>query len=247
MVKNTYPKPLRKPGRISLVVEDFDHLIEDQGTRVRITPAILCPNRSGLDIDTSSVNHPLDCATCNGNQTIDLDASAIEEWAFIQSVKLSEELDKTKYDVKDAYMTTKPDFRLAYWYKIEMIDQTSQFNEFIKRTNDNIDYTRYVSSDTSDGGFYSLVDSFGNKYVRDTDYSLTGRTLTWLTSNKPAVGTLYSFLYPTLPTFRVLDLIHENRYYYDSKNKPYKEPVQLPQQAHIRWDYMVYNKGRDID
>jgi len=236
----TYDKLVTKPGRVSLQVEDFNNLLQQQGTYVRITPSIICPNRSGNDIDEASVNHPLECSVCNGNQIIDVDASAYNTWAYIASVKIETQIDQSRFDVKDALMTTKGDVKVHYWYKVELIDHTSQFNQLIKRTRRAYDILRYVPVDLEDG-LFCLVDASGISYVRNTDYSLSGNQITWLTSSKPQEDTIYSFMYPVLPTFRIIDLMHENRYYYNSHKIPSKVPVALPQQSHIRWDYMAKN------
>jgi hypothetical protein len=240
----TYEKLVTKPGRVSLKVEDFNNLLQQQGTYVRITPSIICPNRSGGNIDEASTNHPLDCSICNGNQIIDVAASAYNTWAYIAAVKIESQIDQTRFAVKDALMTTKGSVKVHYWYKVELVDHTSQFNQLIKRTSRSYDILRYTPVDLEDG-LFCLVDDDGNSYVRDTDYSLSDNQITWLTSNKPNTDTIYSFMYPVLPTFRVIDLIHENRFYYDSDKLSEKVPVALPQQSHIRWDYMAKNVELD--
>jgi len=240
--RTTYVKPYSKPGRVSLRINEIDMLLDNQGTNVRITPSILCPNRSGDQNEDVSVNHPLDCTVCDGNQLVDVTSLAFNTWAFVAGVKLETQIDQARFDVKDAMMTTQTDVKVHYWYKVEMVDHTAQFNQLIKRTTAAYDTLRYIPIDVSDGGVFCLIDFEGNSYVRDTDYSIANnKRITWLTANKPEVETIYSFLYPVLPTFRIIDLIHENRYYYNSDKLPRKEPVNLPQQAHLRWDYMAKN------
>jgi len=66
---NRYAKRANaKPGRVDLIPQEFENLIEDQGVRVRITPSAVCPNRTEVE-DT---NHSLDCPLCHGSQIYDM-------------------------------------------------------------------------------------------------------------------------------------------------------------------------------
>jgi len=248
MTKNTYPRRASKPGRVSLIPGEFDNLVVDQGIMVRITPSVLCPRRSGNDVEEDSVNHDLNCTLCDG-MIIDLHEHAVEDWAFIQSISLDRTYDPaSRFDVKDAMMTTRARVRLAYWYKVEIIDFGSQFNELIKRSPKagvNIDKLRYPAVDgLEDYNIFSLIDGEGITYAKDVDYRVDGQEIEWI-GGTPAAGRLYSILYPILPTFRILEMPHENRYYYDQEKSPVKVPEHLPQQAHIRWDYMARGSGSD--
>lgn len=244
MARATYAKRQpTHPGRIDFKPKDFNDLIEDQGCRVRITPSVVCPRRTTDTIE--DVGHDLNCPLCNGRQVVDLSSQAIEVWAFIQGIKLDKNFaQQSMFDIKDATITVGASTRISYWFKIEVIDFASFFNEIVKRGKLTTDKLRYPVTEPYDGHYYSLIDGDGHFYVKDTDYTLAGDTLTWKTSHRPKSDRPYSFLYPVLPTFRVMELLHANRYYYTSYKAPVKTPVQLPQEAHIRWDYMA---GRSID
>jgi hypothetical protein len=216
-------------------------LLDNQGCNVRITPSVICPRRSGDQNDEAGVNHPMDCPLCDGNQVFDLSTKAFYTWAFVQGLKLEPHMDASRYDTKDAQMTTQSDVKVHYWYKVEIVDHTSQFNQMIKRGTSTTDVLRYAPIDIEDGGVYCLVDAEGKLYEINVDYTISAKTLTWITTRKPDVETIYSFIYPVLPTFRIIDLMHENRYYYNSDKLPTRQPVNLPQQSHLRWDYMARN------
>jgi len=248
MAKNTYPKPTRKPGRVSLVIDEFNNLIEDQGIMVRVTPSVICPRRTGEVEDNMNINHDLNCPICHGRSVVDLDHLAQDDWAFIQGITLDKTFtESSRYDMKDAFMTFRSPLRVSYWYKIEIIDFGSQFNELIhKNGKETRDRIRYPALDPEDGNIFALIDGAGDTYELGTDYDINGQYIEWKTARMPPEDRLFSFLYPVLPTFRVLDLPHENRYYYDSDKNPVKVPEQLPQQAHIRWDFMAVGSGSDI-
>ena len=232
-----------KPGRVDLIPQEFDNLVEDQGSFVRITPSMLCPNRT----DLADTNHTLDCPVCFGEETVDLDDECTEEWVFIQGVKLNKELQvQGIFDIKDATMTCKANTRINYWYKIEILDFASIFNQLLKRGNGSSDKLRYLAAKACDTPFY-CVDNAGNKYKNGVDFRTVGRDLTWLTANRPGPGKLYSLIYPIVPTFRVLELLHDNRYYYNGFKSPTKSPVNLPQQSHLRWDYIANKSGHLIE
>lgn len=234
---------------MDIIPQDFDDLVEDNGCRVRITPSIVCPRRTGSDgtVEVGDSNHDLNCPLCFGSMVVDLDAVAYEDWAFIQGIKLERSWDpNSRFDIKDAMMTVRRNARIGYWFKVEVIDFGSLFNQLILRGEGDTDKLRYISTETFDGAFYALKDNDGNDFVRDVDYSVTGKILTWLTSNRPVPAKLYSFIFPVLPTFRVMETLHDNRYYYDGFRKPRKIPQQMPQQAHIRWDYLASKEGSDV-
>jgi hypothetical protein len=246
---NTRPKRLTPPGRISLDPKKFDDLLTDQGTKVRITPAMRCPNRSGGDIRDVENNHPLNCDVCkDDSQIVDLNEAAIEDIAFIQSVSLNREFEPASiFDVKDAMLTVRGGTRLYYFYKIEVLDHTSLFNDVLIKSSSAQDRLRYIPIDVDDGHEFYLLDKDGNRYTRGTHYEIDGtQYLQWLTTNRPPVNTLFSVIYPILPVFRVLELVHENRYYYESKKAADLTAIQLPQQAHIRWDYLAKGRGSNV-
>jgi hypothetical protein len=249
-----------KPARVDLKPEEFENLIEDQGIYVRLTPAILCPNRTEL----GDTNHVLDCPLCFGDQVIESPEHAIETWAFIQGIKSQKDLQVAGiYDIKDATITTKQAVKMYYWYKIEVLDFSAVYNQLLKRgTGTNQDRLRYAPAKQGAAPLtvagdevlevsapdvpYICIDSAGKRYERQKHYKIVDRQLQWLTNNKPASGTLYSLIYPVLPTFRVLELVHEHRYYYVSFKRTSKVPVHLPQQAVIRWDYLARGSGNMV-
>ena len=247
MAQNTYAKRSPPPARIDINPKDFDKLIEDQGVRVRITPSVVCPNRSSNSDDNSDNNHVLRCPLCKGSLILDLDSDAYDDWVFIQGVHLEKNLQMQEVlDAKDAFMTARSGAHLSYWFKVEILDFGSQFNEIVLRGSGNTDKLRYPQADPEDGSFYALIGPDGTRYARNVDYVLSGQTLTWLTSNRPSQSKIYSFMYPVLPTFRVLEFMHQNRFYYNGFKRPDKTPVPLPQQAHIRWDFMAKRQGSDV-
>lgn len=240
----TYPKRAgAKPGRVDLVPQEFEALLDDQGSRVKITPTMLCPNRTEIE-DT---NHVLDCPLCFGDEAIDLEKDSFETWAFIQGIDLNKEMQvQGVFDIKDAKITVKQGVRLYYWYKVEVLDFASVFNQVIKRGAGNEDILRYCPADVCDTPHF-LMDSDGKRYDINEDYQINHRKLKWLKAARPSEGSLYSVTYPVLPTFRVIEFLHENRYYYTSFKKKEKTPVQLPQQALLRWDYIAKKSGSQVE
>ncbi len=239
--KNKYSKRFNAhPGRIELIQKDFKDLIEDQGARVRITPSILCPNRSGL----GDTNHVLNCPVCGGDEAVDITEGAIEDWAVIQTIKLDKQFQvQGIWDLKDAMITTMPEVRLYYWYKIEVLDSASVYNQVLLRGSGDQDGLRYIPAATATDTPYYVIDSNGTTYKLNKHYKIVDQKIEWRTVVRPPEGQLYSVQYPILPTFRVLELLHENRYYFDTFKRADKVPIQMPQQAVIRWDYLARGSG----
>lgn len=241
---NRYSKVVSKPGRVDLIPEEFESIIEAQGSYVRITPSMICPNKTSLE-DT---NHNLDCPICLGDEVVDLCDQSVEDWAIIQSINLDKKFDvRGLFDMKDAQLTVRQGIRLFYWYKVEVVDFSSVFNQLVKReAGGDFDRVRYNPATSCDTPFY-CIDSENIRYYVNQDFRFDGdRRVRWLGLKRPATGSLYSLTYPILPTFRVIEMMHENRYYYTSFRKETKTPVNLPQQALIRWDYIAKGSGANL-
>lgn len=242
------PKRGTPPPKVALTPENFDRLIKDHGTYVRVTPSIVCPRRSGSRVELDDTNHDLNCKLCYGTGAVDCDEISFETYSFIQSVKLEKTLDAQGiFDMKDAFASFPPEVRISYWYKIEILDFATQYNEVVMRGDDNSDILRYPAMDLEgDGNIFHVVDNDGNVFVKDQDYQLDSgsREIIW-SKNAPVENKLYSILYPVTPTLRVLELMHETRNYYVDEKTPEKIPVNMPQQAHIRWDFMARKQGTD--
>jgi len=237
---NRHPKRLGKPGRVDFDVVELDNLIDDQGINLKITPSILCPNRDKL----GSTNHALDCDVCNGDEAVDLTKDCIETFGVIQSIRHEKTFEvQGIWDEKDATVTLKSPIRIYFWYKVEVLDHASIYNELIKRDDDDTDKLRYPTNRSCDIPFF-LVDSDGKTYEKGPDYRIIqDQFIEWETANRPVVGTLFSIAYPVFPTFRVLETLHENRYYNVTSKQKVRVPVNLPQQAVIRWDYLANRQG----
>lgn len=238
VLPNTRPKSSEK-SPVHLEPDKFNEFIESQGVYARITPSVLCPNRT----EKFDTNHELDCSLCEGNQSYDLDSQAYEEWVFIQSLELKHVWETQGiFDIKDAKLTIRGNRRLWYYYKIEILDHTSIFNEIVKRTGV-IDKLRYIPQQLASDTPLLVVDRTGVEYSLITDYTLSGQELSWVSGQGPAEGDLYSIEYPILPIFRVLEFLHENRYYYQNKDVAERKPIHMPQECVIRWDYFSKRSG----
>lgn len=245
----TYPKRKpSKPGRVDLIPEEFKNLIEDQGIRIRISPAVLCPNRDEIH----STNHSLDCPVCNGDEVCEVPDQSFECWAFIQSVTLERRHDlQGIYDFKDLLMSTPSEVRMYYMYKIEILDFPASFNQLVNRgkrvgTVPESDLLRYDPIADSNTPIY-VIDKAGVTYKEGKNFKIDfkNKQIIWK-KDAPANGVMYSIIYPALPTFRVIEMMHESRWYYEGRKTPDKKPVNLPQQSLIRWDYLQSGSGTRV-
>jgi len=241
-------RPASKPGRVDLLPDEFTNLIEDQGIRVKITPALLCPNRDEIH----STNHSLDCNVCKGDEVCEIPEAAFECWAFIQGVTFERRYDmQGLFDFKDLLMTTPSQLRVYYMYKVEVVDFPASFNQLVVRgkqtgTDDTTDILRFKPVEDSNTPIY-VIDKNGKTYKEGKDYKINykNKQIDWKT-NRPADGLLYSVIYPALPTFRIIEMMHESRWYYEGRKQPTKKPVNLPQQSQIRWDYIREGSGTRV-
>ena len=250
--KNTYEKRFPpKPGRVDLRQDDLDVFIEDQGVRIRVTPSILCPNRDRVD----STNHTLDCCICGGDEVVDLDVHnySSECWGLFQSIKMERRYDpQGLYDFRDAQLSTPSFIKLGWLYKIELIDFAMGWNQLIKRgervgkKSKNSDILRYIPAEDSNIPTI-VIDDEGRVYKEDDFYlDQETKSIVWK-RKRPDTGAIYSLSYPARPTFRVIEMLHENRLYYTDFKKSKKHPIYLPQQALLRWDYLATKSGARLE
>lgn len=173
-----------KPGAVDFIPKEFDNLLEDQGTRVRITPSMLCPNRTSL----TDTNHVLDCPVCFGDEVVDLPNECQETWCSVTGINLDKRFEVNGiFDIKDAKMTFKAGVRVYYWYKVEVLDFASIYNQLIMRGSDNFDATRYDTTANCDTPVF-CIDSAGMKYTVNEHFKMEGRGIRWLTTSRPAQG-----------------------------------------------------------
>jgi len=240
---NRYVKRKRaKPGAVGFVPREFDNLLEDQGARIRITPSVLCPNRTSL----TDTNHVLDCPVCFGDEVVDLAGECRESWASITGIKLDKRFEENGiFDVRDAKMTFQAGVRVYYWYKVEILDFASTFNQILNKSDTDYDATRYETTPNC-GLQYHCIDNAARKYYQNEHFKADGHGIRWISPVRPAVGTLFSLIYPILPTFRILELLNDSRYYYIGFKQKEKTPVDLPQQAVVRWDYLSKRSGTGV-
>lgn len=226
----------KKPNRVAFETEDFNTVIEHQGVYVRVTPVVVCPNKS----DKYGTNHDLDCPLCFGKQYIDVCERSREEWVFIQGIHLDKQLNvQGIWDAKDAKISTKSSIRLYYQYKIELLDFESTFNEIVERRSGDADNLRYEAV-AECGESFIVIDKNRKFYELNVDFRVSGKNINWLGLNRPSG--LYTVSYPMRPTFRVIELLNENRNYYNQIGGE-KIPVNLPQHAILRLDYLLENGG----
>jgi hypothetical protein len=151
-----YPKKRTKPVRVDFRLKEINEFVENQGIKLRITPSMVCPNRT----DLTDTNHRLDCQICNGNEVLDLSDKCWETFGVIQSIKHDEKFEvQGIWDVKDSLLTLKSVDRISYWYKIEVVDFSSVYNQIVKRIGDR-DKLRYPPAASCDTPYY-LIDSTG--------------------------------------------------------------------------------------
>ena len=243
----TYPKRPPPPTRVDIDPAEFNALISDFGAKVRVTPSGFCPRRSGREISEVDNNHDLNCPLCNGALIIDFDANSYETDALALGIKTSETYyPQSKFDLRDVFITFRSEQRVGMWWKVEVLDFSTLFNQVVlRRAGGDIDRIRYPGIDVGDGAKWMLMDGDGAAYDVNTDYTVADTVVTWTGTNRPPDGKLYTFTYPMLPTYRIIDFVHENRYYYTAFRRPDKLPVQLPQQAHCRFDSLA-KRGHDV-
>jgi len=238
---NRYPKRKgSKPGRVDLIPQEIDNLLDDQGIKLKIIPSLLCPNRDRL----GSTNHALDCQVCNGDEAVDVESACYETFGVIQSIRHEKKLEvQGIWDEKDAVLTLQSPDRIYFWYKVVVVDFASIYNELVKRDDDDTDKLRYIPNRSCDTPFH-LVGSDGEVYKAGVDFRVSQEQyIRWLGAKRPTTNSLYTVSYPVFPTFRVLETLHENRFYNITSKLKERVPVNLPQQAVIRWDYLASRSG----
>lgn len=234
--------PLMPYGKLNIAdlqpPEDFDRLLAAQGVRICITPVSICPNQ-----DINLGNHNLNCPLCD-NGVIEFPDQAEECWAYISGVQI-EKLFQTQgvWDMGSAMMTTNSFVRMGFFYKVVILDFSRIHQQLIVRsatgTTDKIMYEPVPDCKIP----YLCADKTGKRYTSGVHFIYeTDKKIRWTGATKPANGVVYTLSYPARPVYRVLDVVHENRFHFVAWKKTSRSPIDLPQQALIKLDYLTRKK-----
>lgn len=217
-VKETVKRQETDPqSRIDLNPQDFDRLIKQKGTRLKVYRTSYCPNVKSVD----GAEHQIDCPLCNGSGY--LDVYPICTWGFIQT----QELEKM-YESGDGYhdgntvsITFLTGIELQYFTKVELEDYTQLYYQRVLRNATpvtipptspvNVDVLKYKACRVN-----LIIDQNNVEYFQDQDYRLDPNgNILWdpnLSGRKPADNVIYTIHYECHASFRTVKAIHVNRF-----------------------------------
>lgn len=226
-------------GRVDINPKDFDILLRQKGTRIKVFRSFYCPNVKSVD----GAEHEIDCPLCNGSGYMDVDC--IETRALMNSQELERIMSQGgDFDGNTALMTFPTGVEIQYFTRIELIDYTEvYYQRVLRKPATNTDILKYKACRVN-----VVVDKNKVFYYQQQDFDMDQNgNIKWLstgTSRKPADNMVYSIHYETHIVLRAVKAMHVLRFT-QWKNNEGVEQVKLPQQWMVTKEYLL--RRRDIN
>lgn len=223
-------------GRVDLNPKDFDVLLRQKGTRIKVFRSFYCPNVKSVD----GAEHQIDCQLCNGSGYIDVDC--IETKVYIQNQDLERLMTQGgDYDGNSVMMTFPTGIELQYFTRVELIDFTDIYYQRVLRNPVGaVDILKYKACRVN-----ALIDQNGISYYQQQDFDMDQNgDITWLTlatSRKPAINTIYSIHYETHVQYRAVKAMHVSRFSQWKSNEGV-EYVKFPEQWLMVKEFLLRRK-----
>ncbi len=259
-VKDSVSVPDPAPTeRVDLRVPDFDKLINQKGTNVKIFRSMYCPNVKSTD----AAEHQVDCAICNGSGYIDVDPICV--MAFIQTQELEKIIgDGGYHDGNTVLMTFPIGVELQYFTLVELEKFTHlYYQRVLRKSATDIDILKYKACRVN-----VIISSDGTRYFQDQDFKIDANgNIKWIGRlgtppenpedptpviyRKPDDDVIYSIHYETHVQFRAVKAMHTTRFtQYKAAGSPTVEHIKLPEQWMLTKEFLLrrkdINTGNDL-
>lgn len=187
-------------SRVDFNVQDFEQLIEQKGYRLQWEKATICPC-----IDPAT-NHGVEgCPQCDGRGKYYYSSSEIKGVITRQNKELQIGDVFGALEPGEAYLTVPAKYKLSQFDRVTNLDSIGVYSEVIIKDLEDDDYLRYTPIGAVDfAGYQPTLKSNIINLVQGVDYTFDADgKITWLTANKPAANTGFSFRYNCHPVWLV--------------------------------------------
>lgn len=236
-VKESKILPETSPrGRVDLRPADFEKLLEQKGTNVRVYRSLYCPNVKSVD----GAEHQIDCQLCNGSSYIDVDPIHVK--CFMQNQELEKIMGQIgDHDGNTVLMTFPIGVELQYFTRVELCDFTEIYYQRVFRNHSSLtDILKYRACRVN-----VIVDQDNVMYYQQTDFDLDQNgNIIWLgleVSRKPANEKIYSIHYETHIQFRAVRAMHVTRFT-QYKNELGVEHLKMQEQWMMTKEFLLRRK-----
>lgn len=215
-------------GRIDFRADLFERIINEKGYSLTHQKAMLCPC---VDAGTRQPN-PV-CPLCQNGWQYYGDATIKGVISGVTNEKQFVETGGALLGTMT--LTVGAGVVLGYHDRITHVDSVVNFSELVVKTNGATDTLRYEALTGL------RVVGPGGRVYSSSEYSISGRTLTWLVAvnERPAVGASFSIAYETHPAWLVLNFLHLVRDTTVKFRKPKAVHTQLPTQVLCRLEWLT--------
>lgn len=228
------PTTLKGADRVEFDLDEFERAIEQDGYFATWSKALVCPNRDPLQDD----HHRISCQLCNAAGFVYY--SSVDIRVLASSFNANQKfLPESHYEPGTVYMTTRPQYKLSFWDKIELLNSEARYSEVKAIQSGTTTYRlRYAVTEVD-----YVVTSTG-KYIDPSSITVTldGKVEFSVVEPNTLEGDFFAISYKYHPIYIVIDLLHHVR---DSRLTVSGVDVQadFPTQAVARLDYLVFDSG----
>ena len=238
--------------------DDFTLVIESKGYRLAWSRAAMCPCQG----DNDQTGQPsINCSVCQGSGWLmfspaqavvttkvgKLDAlqtqivgstSGVIFGIMSGAIGKHDEYDKVQRRLAGVFnLTVRPENRLGYWDLIVNLDTTVPYSQSFLASGTTEDSVRYPIV------CVNLLRSESTVYVEDTDFSVSGGKISWITG-PPSQTTKLAIHYLTYPHWRVVEWPHMVRATNIRAKKattvtPLGDPTDMAIQAIVKLEFLT--------
>lgn len=222
-----------KQGKVNFNPKKFNQLLEDNGIRLRHYKTAICPNSR----DINAESHDINCTLCDNGVIF----HSSQDFVGIFTTAKLDKIFKVegKWISGSAMLTAPSSIRFDYFDAVDVIDGISTHSELIKKSDNNIDKTRYKMKK-----ILFLKDADGVEYACNTDFEISmDGYIKWARDNRPQIGKVFTIAYEYTPRYRVIEHMHSIRNMLLDDKLDERVPENLPQQVLVRIDYLVDNSN----
>jgi LysM repeat protein len=223
-------------GRVDLMPDKFDLLIQQKGMRILWEQAMIChcyePNTGQPEFT---------CPTCHGTGFIYFDAK--ETVALSTNLSGKKDFDNIGMAERGtAYVTSLTKDLMGYHDRLTFLDFKCKYSQLVTFYNGQTpNLNRYIED------VMRLQDS-EMTYVLGEHFKISDNkvSLEWIDPDtEPLNGSRMGILLVTKPRYHVIDIMHELRATQVKYNNPTEEFKELPKQYMIKREDFIYETSRD--
>lgn len=235
--------------QVGMNPEAFQKLIEGKGVYMQISRPVPCPNIK----DLHTGDHDPSCDRCHNGMMYFGDKTFIGTFMgnnIQRQFEIQGQFDSEQVTIAvPTQAADGSDLDVQLFDQITLMDGNPvRYYQRVEANQSGIDRLQFPAISIE-----VIIDSTGNQYVADVDFTVYDGNVKWISTNRPGYdltiekGIIYSISYYCRPLFTVISLPHQFRttQALGAEGKPYAQ--RYPSLAVCRKDFVPYRTSTRTD